>query len=57
MSTNVSKLELGKIWLLVFFVISSNMYTLDIFMINTVHQRVDYAHMPIDRDCQPSKCV
>jgi len=26
------------------------MYTLDIFMVKTVHQRVDYACTPIDRD-------
>jgi len=26
------------------------MYTLDIFMVKTVHQRVDYACIPIDRD-------
>jgi len=33
------------------------MYTLVIFMIKTVHQRVDYACMSIDRDSQPSKSV
>jgi hypothetical protein len=33
-----------------FYLFSSNIYTLDIFPIKTVHQRVDYACMPQEGD-------